>query len=405
MVLNRAGRWSAAADLARRYLASALLGTRDEGCRVRVMLAYSEARLAHLDTARAVLASADSICEGTAGKVEMATDLTRLHEELAGAPVSLASPSLERPWATADPRALGLNVAALQRHLSICDSTGADACLVVYRDTLVQEWYSHRYQEPIYAMSSTKSITALLVGMLLDEGKLHNLEDPVCTYVRSWCDGIRARVTLRHLLSMTSGLPRMYADGVGFTDDKDGFVNKLTPTTEPGTTWAYSNEGAQLLSPLLDAAAGEPIQDYALRRLFRPLGMDHTRLHLDGKGHAWTYADAETTPRDLARLGLLILHKGASSGRRIVSEAWIETVTTPSQRMNPRYGLLWWIDHDAKAIAMHGHLDTDVHIVPDLSLVVVRMQAKPFGDLPEGTYEREAVPLYREFVVETGHER
>jgi len=136
-----------------------------------------------------------------------------------------------------------------------------------------------------------------------------------------------------------------------------------------------------------------------------PLGMDHTRLHLDGKGHAWTYADAETTPRDLARLGLLILHKGASSGRRIVSEAWIETVTTPSQRMNPRYGLLWWIDHDAKAIAMHGHLDTDVHIVPDLSLVVVRMQAKPFGDLPEGTYEREAVPLYREFVVETGRER
>jgi len=104
--INRAGRWSAAADLARRYLASALLGTRDEGCRVRVMLAYSEARLAHLDTARAVLASADSICEGTAGKVEMATDLTRLHEELAGAPVSLASPSLERPWATADPRAL-----------------------------------------------------------------------------------------------------------------------------------------------------------------------------------------------------------------------------------------------------------------------------------------------------------
>jgi len=68
---------------------------------------------------------------------------------------------------------------------------------------------------------------------------------------------------------------------------------------------AYSNEGAQLLSPLLDAAAGEPIQDYAFVGS-SAAGMDHTRLHLDGKGHAWTYADAETNTRDLARLGLLI---------------------------------------------------------------------------------------------------
>ncbi|MEJ7616518.1 MAG: serine hydrolase domain-containing protein [Pyrinomonadaceae bacterium] len=57
---------------------------------------------------------------------------------------------------------------------------------------------------------------------------------------------------------------------------------------EPGTSWAYSNEGAQLLSPLLDKAAGEPIQDYARKRLFKPLGMQRTRLHLDEKKHAWT---------------------------------------------------------------------------------------------------------------------
>ena len=48
---------------------------------------------------------------------------------------------------------------------------------------------------------------------------------------------------------------------------------------------------------------------------------------------------------------------------------------------------------------MHVHLDTDVHILPDLALVVVRMQTRPFAGVPEGTYEREAVPLYREFVA------
>ena len=400
MALNRTGRWSAAANLARRALASGSLESRDEGCRVRVMLAYSELRLAHPDTARAVLASADSACEGTTANTEMAQDLLGLHRELAGhTEHHHLSLNTNVVWAASDPRAFGLNVSALQQHLIICERTGADACLVVYRDTIVQEWYSPRYREPMYAMSSTKSITALLVGMLLDEGRLRSIDDRVCTYLSRWCDGIRGRVTLRHLLSMTSGLPRMYADGVGSTDDKDVFVENLTPTNEPGTIWAYSNEGAQLLSPILDAAAAEPIQDYALRRLFQPLGMDHTRLHVDGKNHAWTYADAETTPRDLARLGLLILHKGSWAGQRIVSEAWIETATQASQRLNRRYGLLWWIDSEAQAIAMHGHLDTDVHILPDLGLVIVRMQTRPFADVAEGTYEREAVPLYREFVV------
>ncbi len=399
MTLNRAGDWAAAADLARRYLASTQPRSRGENCRLRVMLAYAEMQLAHRDTANALLTKADSTCEGTTAKMEMARDLAWLHQELASRGAPRASPSSDGSWATADPRSLGLDVLALQRHLSICERTGADACLVVYRDTIVQEWYSTRYHEPMYAMSSTKSITALLVGMLLDERRLGSVEDRVCTYIRSWCDGIRGHVTVRHLLSMTSGLPRMYANGVGYTSDKDRFVEDLIPTNEPGTSWAYSNEGAQLLSPILDAAAGEPIQDYAIRRLFRPLGMDHTRLHEDGKGHAWTYADAETTPRDLARLGRLILHKGLSDGRRIVSQAWIETATQPSQQLNRRYGLLWWIDPEAKAIAMHGHLDTDVHILPGLALVVVRMQTKPFTGVPEGTYEREAVPLYREFVA------
>jgi len=402
MALNRAGDWAAAADLAHRYLDSAQPGSRDESCRVRVMLAYAELRLAHRDS-NALLTKADSACEGTSAKMEMAHDLAGLHRDLASRGGSRVSPSSDASWPTADPRNLGLNVLALQRHLSLCERTGADACLVVYRDTIVQEWYSPRYHEPMYAMSSTKSITALLVGMLLDDGRLRSLEDRVCIYIPSWCDGFRGHVTLRHLLSMTSGLPRMYANGVGYTSDKDKFVESLTPTNEPATSWAYSNEGAQLLSPILDAAAGEPIQDYAMRRLFGPLGMDHTRLHVDGKGHAWTYADAETTPRDLARLGRLMLHKGLWGDSQIVSEKWIDMATQPSQQLNPRYGLLWWIDPEAKAIAMHGHLDTDVHILPDLALVVVRMQTRPTAGVPEGTYEREAVPLYREFVAPDAH--
>ena len=141
MTLNRAGDWAAAADLVRRSLASTQPGSRADNCRLRVMLAYAEMQLAHRDTANALLTKADSTCEGTTAQMEMAHDLAWLHQELASSGGPRASPSSDGSWATADPRDLGLDVLALQRHLSICERTGADACLVVYRDTIVQEWY------------------------------------------------------------------------------------------------------------------------------------------------------------------------------------------------------------------------------------------------------------------------
>src|SRR4029077_221320 len=106
MALNRAGDWAAAADLARRYLASAQPGSRDESCRVRVMLAYAEMRLAHGDTASAFLPKADSACEGATAKVEMAHDLAGLHRELDSRGGPRVSPSSTESWPTADPRNL-----------------------------------------------------------------------------------------------------------------------------------------------------------------------------------------------------------------------------------------------------------------------------------------------------------
>jgi CubicO group peptidase (beta-lactamase class C family) len=205
-------------------------------------------------------------------------------------------------------------------------------------------------------------------------------------------------VTLRHLLTMTSGLPRMRDSSVGFVGDKDAFVMRSMPTREPGTVWDYSNEGAQLLSPILDKAAGEPIQEYARRRLFEPLGMQDTQLMVDRAGHAWTYADMQTTPRDLARLGLLMLQRGSWGNKQIVPAAWVDSSTRPSQTLNPRYGLLWWIDPEAGAFAGHGHLDTDLHVIPKSELVIVRMQSRPKANVPEGTYEDAALRLYPQLV-------
>ena len=138
------------------------------------------------------------------------------------------------------------------------------------------------------------------------------------------------------------------------------------PTSEPGSRWDYSNEGVQLLSPILEKAAGVPLQDYARERLFRPLGMDETRLRLDAKGHAWTYADAETSLRDFARLGELMRNKGRWRGRQVVPEAWVDASTQPCPR-NTSYGYLWWLIDNPKGFAARGYLDTNCYVFPGSS--------------------------------------
>ena len=139
-----------------------------------------------------------------------------------------------------------------------------------------------------------------------------------------------------------------------------------------------------------------PLQDYARDRLFRPLGMDETRLQVDAKGHAWTYADAETTLRDFARLGELMRNKGRWRGRPVVPEAWVDASTRPCP-LNANYGYLWWLIDDPKGFAAQGYLDTHCYVFPGLELVVARMQARPYLFATE-PYEPKALALFKRIV-------
>jgi Beta-lactamase len=390
--LNRGGQWEQAARLAQTFLISSEPKPQVQRCRAYYELAFAQNKLGREAEATDTLAVYDKECgKQTGGGLD--DGVARLRAELTPQPPPMVTE--DNFWQPANPASLGLNVKALELHGDLCTKTGADACLVIYKGKVVQERYYRSYRTPIMAMSSTKSITGILVGMLIGDGKIKSVDEPVCTYVKEWCEGQKGKVTIRHLLAMTSGLPRMSNESVGLVSDKNAFVIKLPLATEPGTAWAYSNEGVQLLSPILDKAAGEPIQDYARRRLFEPLGMKSTRLHLDEKGHAWTYADMETTPREFARIGLLMLNKGVWQGKRIVSESWVEQMTKPSQTLNPRYGLLWWLFDNPKGYGAQGYLETNLYVFPEKDLIVVRMQAKPRDK--QQPYENEALTLFNQF--------
>jgi CubicO group peptidase (beta-lactamase class C family) len=399
---NRRGKY----DEATRY-ARAAIGRRELGpealCPAWLNVFYAAHRTGDKAAAAAAVRSFDEAAARLPADDPVLIEMIELKQALGlgggvAPPVVAPTPAEgDGFWQSADPAALGLDPAAIKEHLELAKASGADGVLVAYRGKVVSEWYSPRYRTPAATMSSVKSITGLLAGLLIADGKLA-LDDPVSRFVPGWAERRRGRVTVRHLLTMTSGLSQFRApgQGVAVADDKNAYVVGLEPTSEPGSRWDYSNEGVQLLSPILEKAAGVPLQDYARDRLFRPLGMEETRLRLDAKGHAWTYADAETSLRDFARLGEMMRNKGHWRGRPIVPAAWVDASTRPCPQ-NARYGYLWWLITEPKGFAARGYLDTNCYVFPGLELVVARVQARPYLFATE-PYEPKALALFKKIV-------
>ena len=283
----------------------------------------------------------------------------------------------------ADPDSIGLSLAVLGAHLDLCQRSRADGCLVAYQGQIVQEWYGPSYENPSGGIGTSmrsvgKSVAALLAGMLVGDGSL-SVGDPASMWIPEWEAGADSAVTVRHLLTMTAGLPRARgcpATAPGCFEDYTAFALSLPLARSPGERFEYSNEGAQLLSPIMERAAGMPLHEYARTRLFEPLGLDSTRLVLDPSGNTSTVGGPQTTLREAAALGQLVANGGAWNGQQIVPAEWIEAIRVPTAAF-PHYGYLWWVDEGAAAFFAAGDLDNVIAIYPDDDLVVVRVQFSP----------------------------
>lgn len=320
-------------------------------------------------------------------------------------------------WPSADADTMGLSTEALQAHLDRCKKSGAFGCLVAYKGHVVQEWYRIEHRNPfVDTRSAVKSWTGLLTGMLIADGAIDSVGVPVAKWIPEWTSGAQAGVTIRHLLTMTSGLSDRTGNrmtipppdsataasipsgpGVVAAGNTTGFVFDLNLDFPPGERFSYSNEGVQLLSPILERAAGMPLARFARERLFGPMGMENTRLMVDEYYNTVTFGGAETTLSEFARIGQLMLNDGMWNGTQIVPRSWIERSTTPIPQMNS-YGFLWWLDPKRGNFAATGSLDNVCIVFPELNLVVARMQRDPQPDATVKYQSVETLNLLRRIV-------
>jgi CubicO group peptidase (beta-lactamase class C family) len=246
--------------------------------------------------------------------------------------------------------------------------------------------------------SISKSVVGLLAGIAFDRGWLKDIDAPVLSFFPNDADlrgPDKSRITLRDLLTMTSGLawPEL---GVSYGDrsnpfrrmfqapDPYRFVLQQPIAATPGTMWDYDSGGVELLGIILKRVAKQPVDQFARQALFEPLGIRHWEWAQFADGNPIASAGLRLRPRDLAKIGQLVLDHGTWDGRQIVSAGWIKQMTSrqlpswdsPGIGGADSYGYLWWLGRtwiDGQSFEWVGGIGYGgqrLYVVPSEDLVV-----------------------------------
>lgn len=229
--------------------------------------------------------------------------------------------------------------------------------LLLRKDTLQQQFFARgqSLHRPINIKSASKSILSALTALALQRGELASLDTPIHPFLTRYFERIptddpRRGITVRHLLTMSSGLPStsIFNYGAWVTSrDWIGYVLNQTPQAPPGTRMTYSTGDTHLLAAVLTQATGQPLRTYAQRHLFDPLDAQIGGWDRDPQGVYFGGNNLALSPAALLAFGKLYRDAGQVGARQILTPAWIDASWTPHFRnssYNTRhdYGYLWW---------------------------------------------------------------
>jgi len=269
------------------------------------------------------------------------------------------------------------------------------AFLVIQDEKIKYEEYWEDYNEHSLSnsFSAAKSIVGLLTGIALDEGKIKSLDQPVGDFLPKFKEGKNKELTIRDLLTMSSGLnwDEAYSSPFSMTTvayygtDLPALINSLEVVETPGREYDYLSGNTEVLAMVIDAATGKRMADYMSEKIWKHIGARYDALWcLDSEdGMEKAYCCFNTNARDFARFGQLVLNNGKWDKRQIVSEAYLKEATTPASYLIDKedkkpvdfYGFQWWIIHyKGHTIPyMRGILGQYIFAIPDKNAIVVRL--------------------------------
>lgn len=287
------------------------------------------------------------------------------------------------------------------------DGNNVAGLLVLRHGRVVLERYGLGLQpeERWSTMSTVKSMTAMLVGAAVHDGAIASIDDGIARYLPQLSGSVYEPVTVRQLMTMSSGVRWSEAYG-----DRDSDVNRysrslagkvpggvlrllqqLERENEEGTVWRYNTGDTYLLGAVICAATGATLADYMSQKIWRPCGMEfdayYTLESEDGQEIGGSRAGMAL--RDIGRFALFVMNDGVVEGRRVLPPGWVEAAGARAfalpddpQAAHRRslglsgYGFSWWLDDEGAMLAM-GHCGQRIYIHRAEGLAVVQLAVYP----------------------------
>jgi CubicO group peptidase (beta-lactamase class C family) len=260
---------------------------------------------------------------------------------VAGRPLrKLQAATVSRSLPAAPLEGSGLDATRVAAMIDEAEAQQSSAVVLVRDGRIVVERYGDGYDgAPLVAMSASKSVVSLAVGLLVADGKL-TLDTPVASLLPEWKRKPLAAITVRHLLTHTSGLAPERA-----SFDKESIVERALASKlvfKPGRRFQYNNNAVDLLADIVRRAAGVPMDELLEARLFQKLEVEGARWKKDRAGTPLGAGELFIRPVDLAKIGQLMLDGGTWKGERLLPREWIDLSVGAGQSFTEDCGLLWW---------------------------------------------------------------
>ena len=278
---------------------------------------------------------------------------------------------------------------------ALMEELDAVGLLLIKNDSIQFEKYWDGYSDSSLSnsFSMAKSVTSLLIGVAIKEGKIKSVDQPVGDFIPEFKEGDKAALTIKDVLTMSSGTnwnesysnPASETTELYYGKDLYKVATKVQMEKKPGTYHSYKSGDTQLLGLILQKVTGKSLSEYASEKLWEPMGAEHPALwSLDRKGGSEkAYCCFNSNTRDFARLGKLMLDSGKWKGNAIIdSNYYVNSIKACGVKDDrgqtcDYYGYQWWIDPmHPEIFYARGILGQYIIVIPSQKSIIVRLGKK-----------------------------